>query len=195
MTYDPLSLQEERIAPQDRQQAEASLRQWHREGRITAAELDQRLGQVFLADSPLDLTIALQGPLPQPSFALSGPVVDGRRSMHETSLGGALAHFSPFVLWLFGPLLFWAVSPRGSNTRREAAKAFNFQLVFWVASVVIGIVAGILLGDASGVVTRVVTALWVVLTIIGGVKAAKGVDWTNPVRRVAPWEVLSERQR
>ena len=39
------------------------------------------------------------------------------------------------------------------------------------------------------------TAIWVVLTVIGAVMAGKGAEWTNPIRRVVPLEVLNERGR
>jgi hypothetical protein len=34
---------------------------------------------------------------------------------------------------------------------------------------------------------------WLILTIVGGAKALQGENWKNPVRRVVPLQVLSEK--
>ena len=39
------------------------------------------------------------------------------------------------------------------------------------------------------------TVIWIALTVLGAVGAARGNDWRNPVRAALPWEVLSEGKR
>jgi hypothetical protein len=36
---------------------------------------------------------------------------------------------------------------------------------------------------------------WLVLTIVGGARAASGANWNNPVTRVIRWEVLDASGR
>ena len=52
------------------------------------------------------------------------------------------AHFSVFFIWLFGPGLVFALSSPGTYARREAAKAFNFQLISTIAFVVSLLIVG-----------------------------------------------------
>lgn len=105
-----------------------------------------------------------------------------------------VAHLLPFVTWLFGPAVVWALSAKGSNTRREAAKAFNWQLIAFVIGIVVAALGWIIPGDGNPI-AGIWTAIWVVLTVIGAVMAGKGAEWTNPIRRVVPLEVLNERGR
>ena len=105
----------------------------------------------------------------------------------------AFAHFSAFLLWLFGPALVYALSTPGTYARREAAKAFNFQLIALVAFVVVGMLGGITGLDIFGWLMPFMGLGWLVLTIVGGAKALQGENWKNPVRRVVPLQVLSEK--
>ena len=106
----------------------------------------------------------------------------------------AFAHFSVFFLWIFGPLLSYAAAAPGSLARREAAKAFNWQFFSFIALIGGGIANGVL-GDRLDWAMGVAGLLWFVLTIVGGIRAAQGENWRNPVMRVVPWEVLRERRR
>jgi uncharacterized Tic20 family protein len=105
-----------------------------------------------------------------------------------------LAHLSPFLTWLIGPAVIWALSAKGSYTRREAAKAFNWQLLAFVIGMVVSALGWIIPGDGNPV-AGVWTAIWVVMTVIGAVMASRGAEWSNPIRRLVPLEVLSERGR
>ena len=104
----------------------------------------------------------------------------------------ALAHLSPLFSWLLGPLLVFALTEPGSYPRREAAKAFNFQLTSTIA----GLGATVLAAFSWSLFGRLLSLMflaWLVLTVVGGVKALKGEDWTNPVKQIIKLEPLSER--
>ena len=105
----------------------------------------------------------------------------------------AVAHFSPFVLWLLGPLLVFALTSPGSYPRREAAKAFNFQLISTVAGIGTIIAAGITDLTIFELLVPLLFVGWLVLTIVGGAKALQGENWKNPVKHVIKVEALSER--
>lgn len=202
MTSDPFILTEQ-VTKADRERAEAALRTEHQQGRLTTEEFNERLGRVYLAETPVALADAQYGPVAAPAASsrpaepvFTGTVENVRRPFVQQGNGLAVfAHLSPFVLWLFGPLVAWALAKPGSTAKREAAKAFNWQLLALVIGIGVSIVAGLVLGNAGDVVSRVWTGIWAVLTIIGAVMAAKGRDWTNPLRARLGWEVLAERPR
>ncbi len=173
------------VSEAERARAEERLKQAFVEGRLDRHDLDHRVGQVMVARSRDELDYALMG-LPQMrATLLPAPV------QKNTGLA-AVGHFSFFVFWLFGPLLTWAVAPEKSYARAEAAKAFNYQLVSFVLGVAGAMLSGIFdFGPLLGVGALV----WFVLTIVGGVKAAQGEDWINPVMRVVPWNVLKAPRR
>ena len=180
-----------RIGDSDRDRATDVLTQAYVEGRLGKDEFDDRLGLVLAATNRADLDGAFQGlALPRPAVALPRPVV-----AQGTGLA-AVAHFSVFVSWIIGPLLCWAVAAPGSYARREAAKAFNWQVVATIATVVLNVVAGVLLPDAlADRVAGIAWVAWFVLTIMGGVHAARGGSWTNPMTRLVPWNVLDPGRR
>lgn len=173
------------VSDVERARAEERLKQAFVEGRLDRHDFDHRVGQVMVARSRNDLDYALMG-LPQMrANFLPAP------EQKNTGLA-AVGHFSFFVFWLFGPLMTWAVSPEKSYARAEAAKAFNFQLVSFVLGV-----AGLMISAIFdvGMLWGVGALIWLVLTIVGGVKAAQGEDWVNPVMRVVPWNVLKAPRR
>ena len=188
----------------DRENAEARLRTAHQLGQIGAAEFETRLSRVIAADRLDQLAAAVDGPLPieaPPQYRsysepapgyVSGAVVAPSTDKNTTL--ALIAHLSPFLTWLIGPLVIWAMAPAGSYAKREAAKAFNWQLIAFVAGLVFGVLGNLLPGDGNPL-AGIWTAIWVVLTVLGAVGAAKGNDWRNPIRAAVPWEVLSERRR
>ena len=89
--------------------------------------------------------------------------------------------------------LWSMLSTPGTYARREAAKAFNFQLIALVAFVVVGMLGGITGLDIFGWLMPFMGLGWLILTIVGGAKALQGENWKNPVRRVVPLQVLSEK--
>lgn len=198
------------VTKADRDGAEQRLREAHQLGRIDTNEFEARMSMVITADRVDELAAAVDGPLVnhsyqqpytatpprsyvEPTFAAT--LQPARQGIADRGTGVALiAHLSPFLLWLFGPAIIWAISAKGSYSRKEAAKAFNWQLLAFGVGMLTWTTGWLVPGDGNPV-AGVWTAIWVVLTIVGAVKAAKGDDWNNPIRRAIPLEVLSERGR
>ncbi|MCW3157420.1 DUF1707 and DUF4870 domain-containing protein [Micropruina sonneratiae] len=194
------------VSAADRLQAEQKLRDAHQRGLLGADEFEARMSAVIMAERLPELTAAVEGQAPMPPAGSwqgyrtpSEPVnaalvAPASRSARGSTTMAVAAHLSPLLTWLLGPLVIWAVSPVGSPARREAAKAFNWQLVASAIGLAASMIGWILPGDANPV-ARIWMVIWLVLTVIGAVAAAKGRDWSNPVRRLVGWEVLSERGR
>lgn len=193
------------VSKDDRDRAEQRLREAHRLGMVGSAEFEARMSRVITAERLDQLAAAVDGPLPiapandryrgyEPNEPLTGTLVPTSSGAGNSTTMATIAHLSPFLLWLFGPLLIWAISPAGSYAKREAAKAFNWQLLAMVMGIVVAIVGSLLPGDGNPL-AGVWTVLWIVLTVVGAVKASRGDDWRNPVRALVPWEVLPERKR
>lgn len=177
-----------------RDRAERFLHEAFRDGRLNAAEFERRFTTVMNASRRSQVNQALEGIPARVSSALAA-VSDrfsssgqGRKlpplpaSMAQMGTTGATAaHLSGLVTSIFGPLVAYSLARPGSYMRREAAKAFNFQLVAGVSFVVVAIVAGII--DFGGLVALAWLA-WFGSTIYGGVRAASGRDWVNPVNRI-----------
>jgi uncharacterized Tic20 family protein len=188
------------VTPEQRDRAESWLKEAYADGRISEIEFDSRIGRVISAETRKDLNDAFYGlvQVPTSSRALGvhpayQPLVRPE-ALQQAGRGVAgLAHFSVFFLWLLGPGLFFALSAPGSYVRREAAKAFNFQLISFVSIVVVGIVAGITDLAIFNWVLPFMFLGWFVLTVVGGAKALQGENWRNPVKTVLKLEVLSEK--
>ena len=188
------------VTPEQRDRAVTWLQQAYAEDRIGESELDWRLGRVLEATNRRELNEAFYGIVSVP-FASQAvglhpayqPLV--RPEVRQQAGRGAagFAHFSVFLLWVVGPLLVFALSQPGTYARREAAKAFNFQLVSFLGLVTGGIVSAIVPGDGFGGLWGLVMVAWFVLTLVGGAKALQGEDWRNPVTRVVKLQVLSEK--
>jgi uncharacterized Tic20 family protein len=198
-TYEHPSLSM-RVTPEQRDRAEAWLKDAYAEGRISESDFDQRIGQVISAVSRKELNQAFYGlvQIPTSSKALGlhpayQPLVPPEARQRAGRGVAGLAHFSAFFLWLLGPGLVFALSTPGTYARREAAKAFNFQLIAAVAFVVIGMLAGITGLDVFSWLLPFMGLGWFILTILGGAKALQGEDWKNPVKHVIKLEVLSEK--
>jgi uncharacterized Tic20 family protein len=188
------------VTPEQRDRAESWLKEAYADGRISEVEFDSRIGRVLTAENRKELNDAFYGlvQIPTHSRALGmhpayQPLVR-HETMQQAGRGVAgLAHFSVFFLWLLGPGLVFALSSPGTYVRREAAKAFNFQLISFIAFVVVGIVAGITdLAIFEWVLPFMVLG-WFILTIVGGAKALQGENWRNPVKSVFKLEALSEK--
>lgn len=198
-TYEHPTLTQE-VTEAERNRAEAWLKDAYANGRLTPSEFDRRIGIALTATTRRELNSAFLGLVGVPALATAvglSPVHPALHQGPDATLGRGLAavsHLSVFVLWLFGPALCYGLAAKGSFARREAAKAFNFQLVSFLAFAVGGIVSGLLLSDAlQGVVMGLLGVSWFVLTLVGALKAGQGEDWRNPVRRFVHWEVLSEQ--
>jgi uncharacterized Tic20 family protein len=188
------------VTPEQRERAVAWLQQAYAEDRIGESELDWRLGRVLESANRRELNEAFYGivsvPLASQAVGLHPayqPLV--RPELRQQAGRGAagFAHLSVFVLWLLGPLLVLGVSAPGSYARREAAKAFNFQLLSFLLLAATAIVSSIFPGDGFDPVLGLMALGWFVLTIVGGAKALQGEDWRNPVTRVLKLQPLSEK--
>jgi uncharacterized Tic20 family protein len=198
-TYEHPSLKMH-VTPEQRDRAESWLKEAYADGRITELEFDTRIGQVITAETRKDLNEAFYGlvQVPTPSRALGvhpayQPMIRPETKQQAGRGVAGFAHFSVFFLWLLGPGMVFALSSPGTYARREAAKAFNFQLISFIAIVVVGMVAGITNFDLFEWLIPLGILGWFILTIVGGAKALQGENWRNPVKTVAKLEVLSEK--
>lgn len=175
------------------------LQEAYADGRLTETEFDMRVEQALNARNRRDLNGAFEGlvrttPTQQalathPAYL---PVVNQNADGASGRLVAGLAHWSSIPAPLLGPGIFYAVSEKGSFARSQAAKAFNFQLFALIAAAALGIVTGILdIGFLSGLWMMA----WFVLTVIGGIKAFSGENWSNPVMSKVPFKVLDETTR
>ena len=188
------------VTPEQRDRAESWLKDAYAEGRVTESEFDTRMGQILSADNRKELNEAFYGlvRVPSPSQALGvhpayQPLVRPEtRNKADRGVAG-FAHFSALFLSFLGPALVYALSSPGSFARREAAKAFNFTLTMLIGFVGAGMLAAITEAGIFGLLSGLFAVSWVVLSIVGGAKAAQGEIWKNPVRRVLKTEVLSEQ--
>jgi uncharacterized membrane protein len=188
------------VTPDQRDRAESWLKEAYAEGRISEVEFDSRIGRVLSAETRKELNDAFYGlvQVPTPSRALGvhpayQPLVRPETTQQVGRGVAGFAHFSVFFLWLLGPGLVFALSAPGTYPRREAAKAFNFQLISFIVLIVTGIVGGITGLDLFEWLVPFMFLGWFILTIIGGAKALQGDNWRNPVKSVLKLEVLSEK--
>lgn len=187
------------VTAEQRDRAERFLAEAYADGRLNEFEFDARMDQVLGAQTRKDLNQAFYGlvDVPAASQALGlhpayHPTLMNQNADGRTGRGvAAIAHFSVFFVWIFGPLLTYALSSPRSYARRESAKAFNFQVISTIGFIGGGILTGVL--GLEGWLMALVGIAWFVLTLTGGVKAAQGHDWTNPVRKVVRWELLDEK--
>ena len=188
------------VTPEQRDRAVSWLQQAYAEDRIGESELDWRLGQVLESTNRRELNQAFYGivsvPLASQAVGLHPayqPLV--RPEVREQAGRGAagFAHFSVFFLWLLGPLIVFGLSSPGTHARREAAKAFNFQLLSFLLLIAGVVVQAVFPGDGFDPVLGLMALGWFLLTIVGGAKALQGESWRNPVTRALKLQVLSEK--
>lgn len=199
--YEHPSLNEP-VTEQQRDRAEAWLQGAYADRRISEDEFDRRIGQVISAVTRRDLNLAFYGlvdvsrgqqalgthPAYQPQHATLA------RTGQQVGKGAAsLGHFSALFTSFFGPGLFFLLSPEGSYSRTEAAKAFNFQLLSLLVVIVAGIASIFLPDFLDSLMFPAVTLGWFAGTVVGGAKAAQGDDWQNPATRAARLQVLREK--
>jgi uncharacterized Tic20 family protein len=188
------------VTPDQRDRAESWLKDAYADGRISESEFDRRIGQVLTADTRKELNEAFYGlvQIPTASRAFGAhpayqPLVRTETRDQAGRGAAAVAHFSVFFLWLLGPGLVYALSTPATYAHREAAKAFNFQLISSIAFVLVAILGGVTGLDIFGWLLPFMGLGWLVLTIVGGAKALQGENWKNPVKSVIKLEVLSEK--
>ena len=197
--YEHPSLQMQ-VTPQQRERAEVWLQEAYADGRISEDEFDHRIGQVISAVSRRDLNDAFYGlvAVPMTSQALGvhpayQPLVRPETRAQAGRGVAGFAHFSVFFLWIFGPGLVYALSSTGTYAKREAAKAFNFQVISAIAVIAVGMLSGITNLDIFDWLLPFMGLGWFILTVVGGAKALQGESWRNPVKQVVKLEVLSEK--
>jgi uncharacterized Tic20 family protein len=188
------------VTADQRDRAEAWLKDAYADGRVTEEDFDRRMGQVLGAVTRKDLNEAFFGlvAVPAPSQALGvhpayQPLVRPEVRQQAGRGVAGLAHLSGLFSWIVGPGLVFALSRPGTYQRREAAKAFNFQLIAAIVFIVMAIVGGVTGLSVFQWIMPLMWLGWLVLTIVGGAKALQGEDWKNPVKQVLKIEVLSEK--
>ena len=102
----------------------------------------------------------------------------------EERTWGAAAHWSALVamvvaLAFLGPLLVLLLKGNDSPwIRRQAVESLNFQISILVYAVVSGVLVIVLVGL---LLLPIVGLMWLVLTILGSVRAADGRDYRYPL--------------
>ena len=178
------------VTEQQRERAEDYIKAAYANGRLTAEEFDERIGMVISAHTRRDLNQAFAGlasipvryPTPVPLVALQNRPADA-------SFLGALTHWSGLFTSFVGPLVVAMSSRPGSPLQRQAARAFNYQAV--------SVALGIVLGAATHIlhlhfVMGLFWVLWMAFTVVGGLKALGGENWTSPFQRVLPIKFMNE---
>lgn len=188
------------VTADQRDRAADHLQTAYADGRISEEDFDRRIGQVLSAATRKQLNDAFYGLVEVPTYApsVASPAVYSGYSRQPATAGqgtpgGALAHLSGLLFSIAGPGVGYALSRPGSPARRESAKAFNFQVISLLTLIVGGTLSAVTDWGLINFLMGLATIAWVALTIAGGVKAARGEDWTNPVRRVVKLEILPER--
>jgi uncharacterized Tic20 family protein len=188
------------VTPEQRDRAESWLKDAYADGRVTELEFDTRMGQILSATSRKELNEAFYGlvHVPTPSQALGvhpayQPLVRPQTRDQVGRGAAAMGHFSALFLSVLGPALVYALSAPGTFARREAAKSFNFTLTMLIGFIGSGILSAVTEAGIFGLLAGLFAVSWVVLTIVGGAKAAQGEQWRNPVKQVLKLEVLSEK--
>lgn len=208
------------VTPDQRARAEDWLQRAYTEGRLSHEEFDRRMGMALEASTRRELNAAFEGvaTIPtsfpgessfasQPGFGAQGqPAFYGSPSASMSPYGnrgalsrqggtamGAVAHLSAPFFPLVGAGVIGVMSPRGTATHREAAKAFNASLS---AMVILGVLS--VLSNPSHphsamtMLTGLVWVAWFVFSVVGAMKARNGANWTNPFTRVLPLRLMRE---
>lgn len=184
-----------RLTNEQRDRATSWLQEAYADGRLTEAEFDRRVGQVLEATTRKDLNLAFYGlvdvPRPQTAVVPTSRAHVARRDDESTALG-AIAWFGSIFSMFIVPLVMYLVSVRGSKNRAITADALNFQLFSMLFFTIGGALVGI---TNSGVLAMAIAAygvIWLVLSIIGGLRAANGDSWRNPVTRLVRFQPLKD---
>ncbi len=167
------------------------LQQAYAAGRLTEYEFDQRIGIVLGARTRSEMNVAFNGLAWVPmgrGASLVAPRPAGAPGLGGRALGG-MAHLSSLATSAVGPAIVYGLSSRGSYARREAAKAFNFQVLSIVSAIAVSHLTG---GFVEGLLMTIGVIGWLVLTLTGVARAFAGEDWRNPVTAKVPLKLLDE---
>jgi uncharacterized Tic20 family protein len=122
------------------------------------------------------------GQQPPPQYA--GPPQRPAGLTSEEVTWGAAAHWSALVasiiaLAFLGPLIVMLTKGNESPyVRRQAVESLNFQLSMLIYGIVSFVLVFVLVGL---VLLPIVGLVWLVFTIIGSVRAAKGEEYRYPL--------------
>lgn len=195
MPVNPYASMPMRVGDAEREQAASVVQEAYCAGRLDEVELDHRLGMVVVAQTRKDLTDALVGipqnvPIPTPARS------PGNASGQRTNTLGGIAHLSGLFTWVMGPLLCYAIATPGTVGRKEAAKAFNYQAIAGILTVIAFVLA------ASGLPSQLAWLLlgggyvtYAMLTIVSAARAFGNQPFANPVTRIISWEALDTSGR
>lgn len=209
------------VTPDQRARAEDWLQRAYADGRLTHDDFDRRMGLALDAGTRRELNAAFDGIATIPSTfpgeasrtspfsaggygaagygaasaSLSTWGTRGALSRQGGTAMGAMAHLSAPFIPLVVPGVIGALSPRGTATHREAAKAFNASLSAIVMLTVLSVLP-IPMHLRNGVVGLVWVA-WFLASVVGAIKAnhgsGEGSGWTHPFTRVLPLRLMHER--
>ena len=164
------------------------------DGRLTAEELDARLGQALNSRTRRDLNAAFAGLVRVPpaqtvvaAHPAYAPMINQQRDGGAGRAVAGIAHLSSLFLPLMASGIFYAASQPGSYARAHAAKAFNFQLISMFVFVVLGVLG-------MGEIAAIYGVTYFALSMIGAVKGFAGDEWRNPVNMLVPCKPLDEQQ-
>lgn len=173
-----------RVSDADRDQAVELLQTAFAEGRLTHAELDQRIGEALVAKNRADLAQVLRGlPVSRPGVTAAAwqqPLPDRTVPNGAERMWALMAHWSGvFSLFVIPALIALTKGTSSRFVRDQAFESVNFQLTFLGASIVLGMAAGMTFG-LLGVLFPVVVVGWMALVCIGGLSAGVGNRWRYP---------------
>lgn len=186
------------ITEEQRQRSEEFLQECYADGRIDLLDFEQRVGIVLSARTRGELNPAFNGLARVPLHSQAVATAPSRRgrpvvSAEAQRVGGALMHFSALIPpYVIIPAIGYALSPRGSALNQQAARAFNAAAVGGIGMILLTILGGI-----TGVhwPLSVFFTLYMVTTIITGVRATQDPQARNPLTRIVPLRILSEGPR
>ena len=118
-------------------------------------------------------------PPPPPPGYTSVPGVPDPLSQSDERLWAMLAHVSGLLFAIIGPLIVLLVfGKRSAFVDDQSKEALNFQITATVASIISAVLVIVLVGL---ILLPVVAIGFIVLTIIGAIKAYAGEPYRYPV--------------
>lgn len=182
------------VTTEQRERTASFLQNAYADGRLTEVEFDERIGMALQAQTRRELNTSFAGLalVPASGMRLTSRSLSADAVAPSAKAMGGLSHLSALGTWVVGPAVIYATAQKGSYTKREAAKAFNFQALMALMVIVGGLVLPNFLAE---IVMPLLALSWLIFTIVGAVKAFQGNDWTNPIARMIPLKVLDQGRR
>lgn len=182
------------VTAEQRERTASFLQDAYADGRLSEVEFDERIGMALQAQTRRELNTSFAGLalVPASRMRMTSRSLSADAVAPTAKAMGGLSHVSALGTWVVGPAVIYATAQKGSYTKREAAKAFNFQALIALLFIVGGLVLPNFLAE---IVMPLLAVSWLVLTIVGAVKAFQGNDWTNPIARMIPLKILDQGRR